>query len=50
MIAPRHGKEDGERGEAFAARMRAETGCMVADGRNGRIVVLEQGVNKRAAG
>jgi hypothetical protein len=50
VIAPWRGKEDGERGEAFAARMRAETRCMVADRRNGRIVELEQGVNERAAG
>ena len=40
LIAPWHGREDGERGEAFAARMQAETGCLVADRRNGRIVEL----------
>ena len=40
LIAPWHGREDGERGEAFAARMQAETGCLVADGRNGRVVTL----------
>jgi hypothetical protein len=40
VIAPWHGKEDGERGEAFAARLQAETGCLVADRRNGRIVEL----------
>lgn len=38
VIAPWHGREDGERGEAFAARLQAETGCLVADRRNGRIV------------
>lgn len=40
VIAPWHGREDGERGEAFAARIQAETGCLVADRRNGRIVEL----------
>jgi hypothetical protein len=50
VIAPWHGKEDGERGEAFAIRLRTETGCLVADRRNGRIVDLGQGVSKRAAG
>jgi hypothetical protein len=39
-IAPGHGREDGERGAAFAARLQAETGCLVADRRNGRIVEL----------
>jgi hypothetical protein len=41
LIAPWHGREDGTRGEAFAARLQAETGCLVADRRNGRIVELE---------
>jgi hypothetical protein len=41
LIAPWHGREDAERGEAFAARIQAETGCLVADRRNGRIVQLE---------
>jgi hypothetical protein len=50
VIAPWHRKEDGEREEAFAARLKAETGCLVADRRNGRIVELGQGVDKRAAG
>jgi hypothetical protein len=40
LIAPWHGREDGERGEAFAAQLQAETGCLVADRRNGRIVEL----------
>ena len=40
LIAPRHGREDAERGEAFAIRLQAETGCLVADRRNGRIVEL----------
>ena len=50
LIAPWHGREDGERGEAFAARLQAETGCLVADRRNGRIVDLVQKVSGRAAG
>jgi hypothetical protein len=49
VIAPWHGKDDGDRGEAFASRLRAETGCMIADRRNGRIVELGQGASKRAA-
>jgi hypothetical protein len=40
VVAPWHGREDGERGEAFAARLQAETGCLAADRRNGRIVEL----------
>ena len=40
LVVPWHGREDGERGEAFAARIQAETGCRVADRRNGRIVDL----------
>ena len=35
LVAPWHGRKDGERGEAFAARMQAETGCLVVDRRNG---------------
>lgn len=35
-----HGREDAERGEAFAARLQAETGCLIADRRNGRLVEL----------
>lgn len=40
LIAPWHGREDGDRGEAFAARIQAETECLVADRRNGRLVEL----------
>jgi hypothetical protein len=43
LIARGYGLEDGERYEAFAARLQAETGCLVADRRNGRIVELGQG-------
>jgi hypothetical protein len=50
LIAPWHGQEDGERGEAFAARMQAETGCLVADRRNGRIVELRKAAAERVAG
>ncbi len=50
LIAPWHGREDGERGEAFAARLQAETGCLVADRRNGRIVELGRIAAERAAG
>jgi hypothetical protein len=50
LIAPWHGREDADRGEAFAVRLQAETGCLVADRRNGRIVELGQGVMGRAAG
>ncbi len=49
VVAPWHGREDGERGEAFAARLQAESGCLVADRRNGRIVELGQ-MAGRAAG
>jgi hypothetical protein len=49
LIVPWHGREDAERGEAFAARIQAETGCLVADRRNGRIVELTR-VDERAAG
>ncbi len=42
LVAPWHGREDGDRGEAFAARVRAETGCLVADRRNGRIVEIDR--------
>ncbi|WP_165235227.1 hypothetical protein [Aquisphaera insulae] len=49
VIAPWHGREDAERGEAFAARLQAETGCLVADRRNGRIIEMGQ-VAGRAAG
>ena len=49
VVAPWHGREDGERGESFAARLQAETGCLVADRRNGRSVELGQ-MAGRAAG
>lgn len=49
IIAPWHGREDGERGEAFAARLQAETGCLVADRRNGRIVELGRSKVARTA-
>lgn len=42
VVAPWHGPEDGDRGEAFAACLQAETGCLVADRRNRRIVELGQ--------
>lgn len=48
LIAPWHGREDAERGEAFAARMQAMTNCLIADRRNGRIVELGQ-TKERAA-
>ena len=38
VIAPWHGMEDAERGEMFAARLRAETACLVVDRRNGKLV------------
>jgi hypothetical protein len=50
LIAPWHGREDAELGEAFAARLQAETGCLVADRRNGRIVELALPASGRAAG
>lgn len=50
VIAPWQGREDGDRGEAFAARLQAETGCIVADRRNGRIVELWSTVSDRATG
>lgn len=49
-VAPWHGREDGERGEAFAARMQAEIGCLVADRRNGRVVELGRRSAGRVAG
>ena len=49
LIAPWHGREDADRGAAFAARVQAETGCLVADRRNGRIVELGRAAD-RAAG
>ena len=50
VIAPWHGKEDGDRGEAFAIRLQIETRCVVADRRNGRIVDLTRGAKTRVAG
>src|SRR4051812_6763371 len=51
LIAPWHGREDAERGEAVAARVQAETGCLGADRRNGRIVeVGKVAEGQRAAG
>ena len=38
LIAPGHRREDADRGEEFADRLQAETRCVVADRRNGRIV------------
>lgn len=49
VVAPWLGREDGERGEAFAARIQAETGCIVADRRNGRIVALGWGTAAKTA-
>jgi hypothetical protein len=49
MIAPRHGRDDGELGEAISARSRADTGSLIADRRNGRIVELAW-VGERVAG
>lgn len=42
VVVPWHGREDGERGEAFAIQLQVETGCLVADRRNGRVVELDQ--------
>lgn len=49
VVAPWHGREDGERGATFAALLQSEAGCLVADRRNGRIVELRQ-VADRVAG
>jgi len=49
LIAPWHGREDGDRGEAFAARLQAETGCLVCDRRNGRVVELAHPLVARTA-
>ena len=43
LVAPWHGREDADRGEAFASRMQVETGCLVADRRIGRIVKRARG-------
>jgi len=50
LIVPWHGREDADRGEAFAARLQARTGCLVADRRNGRIIDLahEKGMARTA--
>ncbi len=50
VIVPWHGRDDGDRGEAFAARLQAETGCIVADRRNGRIIDLGRTMSERVAG
>ena len=50
LIVPWHGREDGERGEAFAARLQTETGCVVADRRNGRVVKFSRIASERVAG
>lgn len=38
VVVPWHGKPDAMRGEAFVARMHAETGCLIADRRNGKMI------------
>jgi hypothetical protein len=48
LIAPWHGREHARRGEAFAARMQAEAGCLIADRRNGRLVELGQATGRVA--
>ena len=48
LVAPWHGRQDADRGEAFATRLQAETGCLVADRRNGRIVELGRATGKVA--
>lgn len=50
LIAPWYGRPDAERGEAFASRIQAETGCLVADRRNGRIIELSRSQAGQAAG
>lgn len=49
LVAPWHGREDGERGESFAARIQEATGCLVADRRNRRIVELRRGLAAKTA-
>ena len=48
LVAPWHGREDAERGEAFALQLQAVTGCLVADRWNGRIVELGRVVSESA--
>jgi hypothetical protein len=48
VIAPWHGRQDAAREEAFAARLQAETGCLVADRRNGRTVELGRATGRVA--
>ena len=48
LIVPWHGREDGARGEAFASRIQEQTGCMVADRRNGRVVVFSRTASRSA--
>ncbi len=50
LVAPWHGRENAEFGEAFAARIQSETGCMVVDRRNGRVAKLAQKLSARATG
>ena len=50
VIAPWHGKEDAERGEMFASRLQAETGCLIADRRNGKLVEIGRPLSERVAG
>ena len=50
LIVPWYGREDGERGEAFATRIQAETGCLVGDRRNGRIIELKRAAVEKVAG
>jgi hypothetical protein len=50
LVVPWHGREDAARGEVFAARLQAETGCLVADRRNGRIVNPRPACQGRVAG
>lgn len=49
VVAPWHGREDSDRGEAFAARLQSEAGCLVADRRNGRIVELGRVAGRAAS-
>jgi hypothetical protein len=48
LVAPWHGGKT-PMGGAFAARLQAETGCVVADRQNGRIVEFARVAAERAA-
>ena len=48
LIAQWHGRDDGDRG-AFAVRLQAEVGCLIADRRNGGIVEVAQPVRAAKA-